>query len=559
MHFEKLVLLYESLEKTSKKLEKASLIAEFIKTLENQDLKHTIHLLQGHVFPFYAQEKIGFNANTMVKALQQAADVSKEEVIKKWKTLGDLGVVGEELLNKKKQLTLVSQELSLKKIYENIQKLATIEGKGTVNKKIDYVLELLNQASSKEAKYIIKIVLEALRIGVSEGIIRDAIAKAFEKESEDIEDAFNVLGDYAEVAKKAKENTLDKKTLTPGKPFKVMLAILIKDILQGFKQIGNPCQIEYKYDGMRLQIHVTKKGIFLFTRRLENLTTQFPDIVENIQEQHLDKEAIFDCEVVGYDHKTKAYLPFKNISQRIKRKYDIQEISKEFPVECILFDLVYYDNKTLLNEPFKKRIELLHQIIKPKERKVTFSKSMQTDDEKEAQRFYTKALQEGQEGLIFKNLDAPYKAGRYVGFMAKLKPTLEPLDLVIVKAEYGHGKRANWLSSFTVACKEKDTFLEVGKVSTGVKEKSKEGVSFKELTKLLKPLVTKSKGNTIEVKPQIILEVAYEEIQKSPTYDAKMALRFPRVIQLRNDKDVTEINTLQDIERIYHVQKGKKS
>ena len=227
-----------------------------------------------------------------------------------------------------------------------------------------------------------------------------------------------------------------------------------------------------------------------------------------------------------------------------------------------VFDVLCYEGKNIVSQPFRKRRELIERIVSNKERKIVVSKAIITDKEAEIEKFFKKAKADGTEGLMLKKLDAPYQPGARVGYMLKFKKVMENLDLAIVAAGWGEGKRAKWLSSYYLACRDHghDKLLEIGKVSTGLKEKREEGLSFDEVTELLKPLVVEETGRLVKVRPKIVIEVAYEEIQKSPTYESGYALRFPRVIRNRTDeKGIHDINTLEDVERLYRQQKRQKA
>ncbi len=558
MEYKALVAVYLNLEKTTKRLEKTAIIAEFLKKVAAGDLPMIIQLVEGRVFPENEDQKIGFSSRLILKAIASSSGVDEEKVENVWSKVGDLGTVAEQLLEKRVQMTLLQRKVSVEKVYKNIRNLAELEGAGTVSRKVALVAELLTSSSPIEARFIVRTILETLRIGTAAGIIRDAIASAFEKDVNEVEAAFDVIVDYGEVAQRAKNNKLHTITLNPGKPMKVMLALLVKDVADAFIAVGKPALFEYKLDGFRLQIHKSKEKIMLFTRRMENVTKQFPDVVAVVKKQVKGSSFIIDCEAVGIDMKTGRHLPFQMVSQRIKRKYTIEEMARKFPVELNVFDVMYYNEKSLLHTSQAERRKLLETIVLPQKCKVKVTTKMVTANVKDAETFYKKSLEKGNEGLIGKNLAAVYRPGRYVEGWVKLKPTLEPLDVVIVKAEYGEGKRATWLSSFTIACASNGDLLEIGKVSTGLKEKEDAGVSFKEMTSLLKPLIISKKGKGVEVKPKVVIEVGYEEIQKSPTYTSGYALRFPRVLRLREDKSVKEISNLEMVESIYHSQKGKK-
>ncbi|MBS3144062.1 ATP-dependent DNA ligase [Candidatus Woesearchaeota archaeon] len=560
MQYQRLVDLYLKLEKTTKRLEKTALVAQFLKEVPAEDVVDVVYLLQGHVFAPWDARKIGFSSRLVLKAIHVASGTSAEKVEQLWSKQGDLGLVASDLIGKKTQSTLVSHALTVKKVIANIRKLATLEGAGTVDRKISLVAELLTSSSSDEARFITRTVLEELRVGIAAGILRDSIAQATGLSVESIEHAADILADYGTVAQLAKEGKLDKVSLEPGRPMQMMLSIPVKDVTQSFEELDKPAQFEYKLDGFRLQIHKKNNQITLFTRRLENVTKQFPEVVDSVARAVRGESFILDCEAIGFDPKTQTPLPFQSISQRIKRKYDIEQLAKRLPVELNVFDVMYYNGKTCMDIPLHERRKLLDKIVTPIPLKIKTTEKLVTDNIKEAQAFYDKSLAKGNEGLMIKKVTSLYQPGRYVGGWCKLKPVLEPLDLVIVGASYGEGKRAAALSSYVIACQDEEgNLLEVGRVSTGVKEKEEEGVTFEALTKLLKPLITGTKGREVFVTPKIVVEVAYEEVQKSPTYGSGYALRFPRFKRLRVDeKKVEDINSLADIERIFHVQKGKK-
>ena len=579
MEYIKLVDVYQKLESTTKRLEKTFIISEFLKTIKEENLQLTILLLQGKVFPQWDERKTGVASRLVLKAINKSTGISTDKIEKEWARIGDLGNVAENLIKEKKQVALFSKSLTVKKVFENMSKLATLEGVGSVDKKVGFIAELLTSAKPLEAKYVIRTLLEELRVGTATGTLRDAMVWAYfpeagvkysEKEKNIevkdreeynkyvnlVQDAYDMSNDFGLVAQMAKKGKIKNIEISVGTPIKVMLGPKEKDAKSALERVGRPAQAEYKYDGFRIQVHKDKNKILLFTRNLENVTTQFPEIVEYIKHNVTGKSFILDSEAVGLSSKTKGYLPFQNVSQRIKRKYDIENMAKKFPVELNIFDCVYYNGKNMIKEPFKKRRALIEKIVKPIPRKIVLSKSKIVKNEEEVMQFYKQALEKGNEGLMLKKLDAHYKPGARVGYMVKMKEAEEPLDLVITDAEWGEGKRAKWFSSFRLAClDEHGNFVGIGKVGTGIKEKS-EGVTFEQLTKLLEPLTISQKGKVVKVKPKIVVEVAYEEIQKSPTYSSGYALRFPRVLRLRNmERSAEDIVTLSDVEDLYFKQK----
>ncbi len=592
MDYIKLTEYYQRLEKTSKRLEKTSIISELLKEIKKeQDQEPIINLIRGSVFPAWEQRKIGVSDSLIIKAIVTSTGNTKEIIESMFAKLGDLGEVAKELTVNKKQTTLQTKKLTCNIVYNKIRDLAELEGEGTVNRKVGLISELLTSAEPQEARFIVRTILEQLRIGAADGTIRDAIVWCFfadklklvyNKESnevtipedkkkefdiflEKVQHGYDLTNDFAEVFKIIKEEGitgLEKITLKAGKPINVMLFQKVKNIKEAFEVVGRPAAFEYKIDGFRMQIHCKNGKISLYTRGLENVTKQFPDIVESLKKSINEENYIIDTEVIGIDPKTKKLLPFQNISQRIKRKYDIKQLAREIPVIINVFDVISFNNESFLDAPFHRRRHIIEKIVKTIQEKIQPIKQIVTDNEELVEEFYKKSLALGNEGIMAKNLGSVYQPGSRVGFGVKIKPILETLDLVIVKADTGEGKRAGWLSSYTIACydKKKEKFLEIGKVSTGMKEIEQEsGVTFDELTKLLKPLIQKQEGTEVIVTPRIIIEVAYEEIQASQEYSSGFALRFPRFLQLRTDKSLNEINTIEDIKRIYNIQRSRNN
>ncbi len=565
MLYRKLAELYEELSSTASRLKKIEILAGFLKHLDD---KNILYLLLGDIYPEYDERKIGISNQLAIKAISKSIGTEKDEVVKLWKEIGDLGKVAEKLKSKKRQATLSSRNLTVEKVLDNLRKLPELEGKGTVEKKLALIVELLASASPLEAKYLVRTLIGDLRIGLKESTIKESLSKAFfpdskkKEASKKIQDAIDKSNDIVLVftmAKSGKFKELEKASLQIGKPIKVMLAQKAKNIHDGFEAVGKPCAIEYKYDGFRMLIHKKDNSVILFTRRLENVTKQFPEVVEYVKKHVRGKSFILDSEAVGFDKKTKIYTPFQSISQRIRRKYDIEKLRDELPVEINVFDILYYEGKTMLNEPFIERTKLIKKILRNSRYKLIHAKQIITGDETLASKFYKQALKDNQEGVMMKNLGSIYQPGSRVGFMLKIKPEERDLDLVIVGAEYGAGKRSGWLSSFILACKDNGKFLEIGKVGTGIREKDtvegESGISFKELTEKLKPYFLKEHGRSVEIKPKIVISVTYQEIQKSPNYNSGFALRFPRFTALRPDKDIDDATTLKEIKKDYENQK----
>jgi DNA ligase-1 len=557
MEYSTICEIYEKIGSTTKGLEKTKILAGFLKEIENNP--EVIYMFKGKVFADWDSKELGISEQLAIKIISRASGIKDNEVVEEFRDLGDLGKVAEKIFKKRKhQTSLFSSKLNVEKVMKNIRKLPSLEGKGTVDSKINLIVELLHSATPLEAKYLVRTVIGDLKIGIGGGILRDAIVENCfapknlqekRKYSLKVQEAYDKATDFAEVFEKSCKNKLNKIELFPGKPVKVMLFPKAKDIEDAFRIIKRPAAFEYKYDGFRVMINKDDKGkIKIFTRRLEEVTNQFPEIVDYVKNYVKGESFIIDAEAVGYNLKTKKYTPFQAVSQRIKRKYGISEMAKEFPIELEVFDIIYYNGKNFINAPFRERRKLIEKIIKQEPFKIVLSKQIITGDSKKVEEFYEEALENSQEGLMGKNLSAPYKPGARVGYAVKLKPEDKDFDLVITGAEWGTGKRAGWLTSFDVSCKDdEENLLEVGKVSTGLKELKEEGLSFKEMTEKLKELITEENGRKIKVKPEVVVAVQYQNIQKSPTYSSGYALRFPRIKLLRPDRGITDIATIEEI------------
>ncbi|MBW6451732.1 MAG: ATP-dependent DNA ligase [DPANN group archaeon] len=659
MKYLKLAECYDSLESTTLKIKKAEILSDLLESSNYDDLDILTLLSMGRVFPEWSNEELGVASQIIVKAISKAYGISSDLIVEDWKQLGDLGLVAEKLCSENKQKTLFGRiSLSMDKVFSNFKNIPKFSGNRSQEKKILQISELLVSAKPIEARYIVRTVIGELRIGVAEGIMRDAIAKAFfssvlwyallqqnggtekrintflenttgkhivvdakfqkiltekydklfsifegsntvyvlekdkieslslwKKESgidfvlvynplfgndlknniiSVIERAHSITNDFSKVCTvSAMEGLIGLKNLNidPLRPIKVMLYTKAKGFDDAFNTVGKPAALEYKYDGFRMQLHCHDGVIKLFTRRLDDVTEQFPDVVEAIMSATSCKNYILDAEVIGFDPNTGKWLSFQNVSRRIRRKYDIVAMSKEIPVIVNIFDALKIGNVSLLDMPFMNRRKLIESIITEIPNKVLFATQMITSSVDETNKFYENALALGNEGIMMKNLEAPYKPGSRIGYGVKIKPIMETLDLVIISAEYGEGKRSAWFSSFELACHDVDTgeFLSIGKMGTGINEKLEtDKTSFKELTELLTPLVLKEEGKKVTFKPSVVVEVAYEEVQKSTTYTSGFALRFPRLVVLRSDRSPEDISDINKVSSLFIEQRGNR-
>lgn len=548
MLYLELVQVYEKLEATTKKLEKRDILADFYKKLKKDLYKATL-LSMGVVVT--GEQDLGVAREMLKRIVIKSYGVSEQDFAKKFKETGDIGLCAEYFSKNKKQKSFMKKELSVDHIFDNIHRLTEVTGKGSQERKVDLIVELLSHASPVEARYIARTVIGDMRIGVSFGIVRDAIAKAFDKDTKDIESAWNVSGNFGKVAEMAREGNL-KSDVEVFTPVRVMLADRAKDLKEALDSFERP-YIQTKYDGLRIQLHKEGTKVKLFSRRLDDITNQFPEIVKWSNEYIKTKSCIIEAEVLAIDENGKP-RPFQFLSRRIQRKYDIEKIAKEIPVQANFFDLLFVNGESWIERPFKERWDKLKKIIDSKQGKFILAGHLETKDYKEADKFYRAALAFGEEGVIVKNSDARYQSGRRVGFWLKVKEILEPLDLAVVGGTWGEGKRAKWIGSLLLAAKSGDEYVETGRMASGLTEDQME-----ELTKKLKPFILFEQENEIKIKPKLVIEVGYEEIQKSPTYPSGYALRFPKLLRIRDEKDKGpgDVNTVKDIEKLFFKQRGK--
>lgn len=552
MLYRELAEYYDRLEMTSKKLEKTEILSELYIKAPERVLYKVVLLSMGLVYPQGDSSTLGIASEMAKKIIEKSCGISEKELEKRFKETGDLGLTAEYFVKNRKQTTLEKKNLSVDFVFDSLRKLPDITGAGSQEKKMAFISNLLSQASGKEARYIIRTVLGEMRIGVAAGIVRDAIAKAFEKEKGEIERAYDLLGDYGRVAEMAKKGRL-KADIVLGCPIRVMLAERAGDLKEALDAFGHPA-IEMKLDGFRAQIHKDGDKIKIFSRRLDEVTKQFPEMVERSRKCIKAEQAIVEGEIVAVKPDGSP-LPFQNLSRRIQRKYDIERMVREIPVRIDLFDLIYINGENWMHKRLEERWKKLKEIIEPMKNKFQLVEHIETKDFKEVQDFYNYCLKLGEEGVIIKNMEAHYQPGKRVGYWLKVKPIMEPLDLVIVGATWGEGKRSKWLGSLVLAARDEKTgeFVPTGMMGSGLTEEQLE-----EITGKLKKIIVSEAGREVKVKPQIVVEVAYEEIQKSPTYPSGYALRFPRLLRFREgEKRPEDSDTVQTIEKLYRQQRGR--
>ena len=545
--------LCQRVEGVSGSLEKVDLVAAFLKNLDDDELAVASGFIMGDLFSPSMDLVMGVGPSILYEAMARACGCSTERISDMLRATGDPGLVASAAVDKKKPIGFAAfikdEPLSIKEVYQRLVAVARASGKGSQDAKVKNLQYLFSQATPLEAQYIARLAIEDMRIGIGEGGVRDAIAQAFSQDASKVERAYNLTNDIGLVAVNARKGTLADLSVLINHPIKMMLAQVGEGISASMQELGSAA-IEWKYDGARVQIHKDGKRVRIFSRRLEDVTRSLPEIVRLAQEVRADK-AILDGEVVAIGKDSRP-LAFQEILKRFRRKYNVEKQAKETPLHLFLFDLIYLDGQSTVDLPLTRRRELLEGIADPS----ILADQVISDSVQKAEEIYHQALEKGHEGLILKNSMSVYAPGKRGKNWLKIKPVMETLDLVVIGAKWGEGRRASFLGSYRLACMDQSSgrLLDVGWVATGLTDEA-----LSELTEMFRELVILEKGMEVELKPAVIFEVAYEEIQKSQSYSSGYALRFPRLVRVRDDKSLEEADSLERVESLYRVQRGRNN
>ena len=494
---------------------------------------------------------------TLSKVIRDLTGVDWKEFSDAFRETGDVGSAARIIFERsrmRRQVTLFEKPLSILEVRSVFEAIAEASGRGSKERKERLIGSLLGRASPLEVKYLIKVMIGEMRMGLQEGLMEVAVSKAFSIPLERVQRASMFTGDVAEVAaicmKRGLEGILNL-NFKLFRPVKLMLAQMVESPEEALKEHGGETAFEYKLDGARIQIHKSGRKVRIFSRRLTDVTRSLPEIVEIIRREVKLKEAIMEGEVIALGRNGNP-LPFQHLMRRFRRVYSIERMAENIPVELFLFDLIYVDGESLLDMPYLERRRRLKEAAGG----ISLTKQLITNDPVEAERFLEEAVDEGHEGLMAKRLSSPYTPGVRGKHWLKIKKTLEPLDLVIIAAEYGIGRRHRWFSDYHLAARDEETgeFLMLGKTFKGLTDREME-----EMTRRLKQIALEERGHIVIVRPCIVVEVAYNEIQRSPKYRSGMALRFARITRIRDDKSPEEADTIQRVRRIYEKQFEKKA
>lgn len=529
--------LCQDLEGITGKKEKIRIVGEFLKESSPEEAQITVYLLLGKL---PEGKKTFVSGRTLFSLLDEILLTSPRDYHEIRDEAIDAGETVRLLYERRSRYT--SRGLSLQEVYSHLLMLGDLRGQGVERKRKAILRNLFARMDALEAKHLAKILLGEMRIGVQEGMLLESIAYATSLPLALIRRAFLLWGDVGRIAYVAKKEglkgleTSSPRLFQPLQPMLVQTASSLEEVYEEMERFA----LEFKYDGARVQIHKRGEEVRIFSRRLKELTPALPEVVEEVKRE-LKGDGIVEGEVVAM--KEGRVLPFQMVMQRLTRKHDIEGMAKEIPLKLYLFDCLLWDGESLIDKPYEDRWEVLERI----RGNIALADRLIPRDLEEARSFYERAIAEGQEGVMAKALKGVYTPGNRGKLWLKVKKAIT-LDLVIIGAEWGYGRRHNWLSDYHLACwdEERKELLMLGKTFKGLTDEE-----FEEMTRRLLELKIREEGGVVYVKPEIVVEIAFGDIQKSPRYKCGYALRFARITRIREDKTVEEIDDISLVRRIY--------
>ncbi len=533
------VQIADAIGGTSKKLEKVRLISEFLRSLRGTDAVIAARFLSGHVFAGHDERTLGVGAASLSRVIAETAGQPSHVLGATYRKHGDLGDMAEELLRS----TNRDGDLSLADVARLFDDLAAARGQ---THKAELLANAFQRASAGDVKYIVKITTGDLRIGSKESLVEEAIAKAFERPLAEVRRANMMTGDIGETLTLAAENKLAGAAVRLFHPIGFMLAASVEtpdDLFDKREELQFPALlVEEKYDGIRAQVHKDKSGkVRIFSRTLDEVT-EFPELVQPISE--LPGELILDGEILAW--RDTRPLPFTELQKRLGRKRLDLFVQSDIPVKYVAFDLLFQDGKLLLNEPLTKRKASLDAVCANARTALHVAGRTECRTADEVQSAFRNSLLAGHEGIVAKAATSLYVPGRRGGFWFKLKQPFATLDVVVTAVEYGHGKRHKVLSDYTFAVRDGERLLNIGKAYSGLTN-----AEIREYTDFFLQHTIEDHGHRRTVTPAIVLEVAFNNIQKSGRHESGYALRFPRIVRIRRDKTASEIDTLQTVAKLF--------
>ena len=543
MQFLEFARICERLEGISGRLDMIEEVAGVLPRLGDDELPVFVRFIMGRVFPDWSTKKLGVGPNLLYDAVAYVAGTKRETVREAINATGDAGLAVEDLLARKEQTSFFIQELDLVDVYRELGRMAAAGGQRSQKEKLRVAQGLFGNARPLEGRYLTRLMLEELRIGMGEGNVRDAVARAFALDVRLVEHAHQAMNDLGEVALLARRDpdALSRVTIEPFRPVKMMLAQA--GTIAGQVADHGEVAVEYKYDGSRFQFHKVGGVCRIYSRRLEEVTESLPDIARQLMEA-TDRDVILDGEAVAV--RDGRPMPFQFVIRRFRRKHEVDAMMEKIELVPRVFDILYIDGESLLDRSLAERRTILEGALR-----AHVAEQFRVSDTAAAEAIYADALARGHEGVMVKVPASPYTPGVRGRQWVKVKPGVETLDLAVVGAEWGEGRRAKMFGSFLLAVQDQGRLLPVGKVATGITDEA-----LADLYALFKDSVIAHSGKEVTLEPAVVFEVGYSEIQTSPNYASGYALRFPRFVRVREDKSVDEVETLDSLAGRYGGQKN---
>jgi len=575
MEFSIIAEIFERMESTTKRIELTNLLVELLKKTPKKIIPNAVYLLQGIIRPNFEGVELGVAEKLAIRAISKSSGLSIKKIEDDYKKCGDLGITASNILKLKTQTTFTAEKITLERVYETLFRIAKLVGKGSQDLKMKYISSLLNDATPLEAKFVLKILLGTLRLGIAENTIMDALAIALtgkKENKEQIENAYNVSSDLGKVSLLIATDGIDeikKFKISLFSPIRPMLADRVKSEKEAIKKMSEIFAAEYKLDGERVQIHKQTNEVVLFSRRLENITQYYPDIVENVKKSLSVDEGVFEAEIVPVNENTGEFLPFQELMHR-RRKYKLEKAILQYPITLNFFDVLYFDKKDCLNLEYSERRKILEKLVNEDD----FSKlvpMLLVKNENEIEDFLENSINSGCEGLMLKTLDAPYRAGARGSNWLKLKREYrnelgDSLDLIVIGAYFGRGRRTGLYGTLLLGTynPDKDNFPSVCKVGTGFTDES-----LDQLYQILSNKITLKKNSRVVsemeadvwFEPELVLEIVASEITLSPIHKTGLnlirkgsgfALRFPKFTgKIRFEKAVEDASTDEEVLTLY--------
>lgn len=521
---------------TTKKSEKERLLADYFVSLDDASLERAAVFFSGSPFPRKDQRAAGIGGATLSDALVEVTDRSADEVWSAWRQFGDAGDTAATLFPVDS-----SRSVTLSEAGETFERLAATPG---ATDKKDILVGLLRKLDGDGVRYVVKILLREFRIGLQEGLVEAAIAKAFHRPLVSVRRANMLTGDIGAAALLARADALDRAQMNLFHPFAFMLAQPEEDPEEIVAMLGAGAFADDKYDGVRAQIHASAGEVRIYSRTLDDVTHRFPELESTART--LGHEVVLDGEIVAFSDRV---LPFATIQKRLGRRKVSEALLRDAPVVFFAFDLLFIDGEVLLETPLRERLSRLREILKAAPASIRFTTQAEVRDSAHIDELFDAARARANEGLVVKAPDSVYTPGRRGKSWLKYKKALATLDCVVTAAEYGHGKRRSVLSDVTFAVRRDGELVNIGKAYSGLTD-----AEIEMLTKHFQATTTSRHGPVHVVEPTIVLEIAFDRIQESARHKSGYALRFPRIAHLRDDKTVDQISTIDEVRRIYEGQ-----